>query len=88
MTMKSSKTVLFRWSKPSPFSELLNEDNLDIDWPAVQRELGVDCVEWLLKQSKEKCQLSLEFAPSGQKQLVAEFFDEKTAVTYHLMWAK
>jgi hypothetical protein len=77
-----------RWDKASPFSELLHQEDLDIDWPAVQRELGVDCVEWLLKQNESECQLALEFTPAGHKQLVAEFFNDKLAVTYHMMWGR
>lgn len=81
--MKSSKTVLYKWNQAR-----IHEDSLDIDWPAVQRELGVDCVEWLHKQPDSKCQMMLEFPPDGGKQLVAEFYDDKLAVTYHMMWAK
>jgi len=86
--MKSSKTVLIRWEEPAPFSELLNQEELDINWTEVERELGQDCVDWLLKQDRADCQLSLEFTPSGYKQLIAEFFNKKIAVSYHLMWAK
>jgi len=63
------------------------EDNIDVDWPKIQKMLGVEQVEWLLKQNKEQCQLvvdklNYEFA------LVAEFYDEKILTCYHLMWAK
>jgi len=86
--MKTSKTILYRWPNPSGLAEILNDGGLDIDWPLVKRECGEDCVEWLLKQDNAKCQLSLEFSQSGYKQLIAEFFDEKVAVSYHMMWAK
>ena len=85
--MKNSKTVLYKWSEGNIHSNY-DDSRLDIDWPAVQRELGVDCVEWLLNQDKDKCQLALELTPNGGKQLVAEFFDDKLAVTYHMMWGR
>jgi hypothetical protein len=85
--MKSSKTVIYSWGKNN-IHEHQDDTRLDIDWPAVQREVGVDCVEWLLEQDDSKCQLMLELTPQGGKQLVVEFYDEKTAVSYHMMWAK
>jgi hypothetical protein len=64
-----------------------NDDNIDVDWPKIQQLLGVDHVEWLLKQPREKCQLVVD-KTCEQFALVAEFYDERHLVQYHLMWAK
>jgi hypothetical protein len=58
---------------------------IDIDWPAVQRKLGLDQVEWLLAQSPDQCQLTIHRKYTDNK-LVAEFYNEQTLLTYHLMW--
>ena len=64
-----------------------SEDNIDIDWPKVQQMLGVDHVEWLLKQSHDKCQLVVD-KKDFFFSLIAEFYDEANLIQYHLMWAK
>lgn len=62
-------------------------NNLDIPWPKIQQVIGEDHLRWLLAQEEDHCQLVLD--SSGLKlKLVAEFFDDKTLTTYHLMWAK
>jgi len=86
--MKTSKVTLTEWIYPSEI-----EDTIDIDWPRVQREVGEDCLRWLMEQPHEHCQLVLEKSEHGHtmqsmRRLVAEFYNEKTAVSYHLMWAK
>ena len=80
--MKSRTVVISKW--------LAHEgENIDIDWPAVQREAGKEHVEWLLKQPREKCQLIVEQRPDDSYlRLVAEFYDDSLAVNYHLLWAK
>jgi hypothetical protein len=66
-----------------------HSENLDIDWPRVQREAGREHVEWLLKQSHTQCQILLESNPKSTViKLVAEFYDDKLAVNYALLWAK
>ena len=60
---------------------------LDIDWPLVQQKLGLDQVEWLLKQDRNNCQLILDKSNINFK-LVAEFYNPKTLMTYYLMWTK
>lgn len=82
--MKSTKVVLYKW----PDTNDAVSDSYDIDWPAVQKLCGRECVEWLLKQPKDACQLVLELIPAGGRQLVAEFYNDRTAVSYHMMWAK
>lgn len=78
--MKTSRIVLTQWF-PS------EGEDIDIDWPKVQKTIGVDQLEWLLKQPHDICQLVLDKAESKIK-LVAEFYDDKTLTAYHLMWAK
>ena len=63
------------------------QNYIDIDWPAVHKECGLDHIEWINKQDPELCQLTLEMFTGGSR-LVVEFFDQNLATTYHLMWAK
>ena len=64
-----------------------NDDNIDIDWPKIQKLLGVEQVEWLLAQPHDTCQLVIDKVCENFD-LVAEFYDEKLLTYYHLMWAK
>jgi hypothetical protein len=81
--MKTHRFNLLSWEYTTDESA----NFLDIDWPVVQKSLGQDHLSWLLKQPKTHCQLVLDKSGSNVK-LVAEFYDEKTLTTYHLMWAK
>lgn len=87
--MKTTKVILHQWTNASHIDDL----NLEIDWPHVQKEIGEECLRWLLDQPNECCQLVLENTDhydrmESSRRLVAEFYDDKTAVSYHLMWAK
>jgi hypothetical protein len=77
--MKHSKIQLFDW--------ISNSENVELDWPKIQRELGVDHLEWLLKLPKNDCQLVVEKHDENYA-LVAEFYDTRLEVEYHLRWAK
>jgi hypothetical protein len=81
--MKTHRFNLLSWEYTTDESA----NFLDIDWPVVQKALGQDQLSWLLKQPKTHCQLVLDKSGTNVK-LVAEFYDEKTLTTYHLMWAK
>lgn len=81
--MKTSRIELTSWEYTTDESA----NYLDIDWPRVQRSVGKEQINWLLKQPKNYCQLVLDKSGSNVK-LVAEFYHEQTLVTYHLMWAK
>jgi hypothetical protein len=81
--MKTERITLTSWDWM--LSE--SENYLDIPWPKVQRAIGEDHLKWLLKQPGEYCQLVVDRYGTTIK-LVAEFYDEKTLTTYHLMWAK
>lgn len=76
--MKTSRIVLADW--------VSNDLYLDIDWPAVHKKLGLEQLDWLLQQPAEHVQLVLDKADINFK-LVAEFYDERTLLTYHLMWS-
>jgi len=78
--MKSSKVELYRWL-PS------EGENIEIDWPKVHKKIGLDQTKWLLDQSRYSCQIVLERIDIYCR-LVAEFYDERTLINYHLMWAK
>ena len=76
--MKTTRVVLAEWASTDLY--------LDIDWPQVHKKLGLEQIDWLLNQPKDKCQLVLDKNEVNNK-LVAEFYDEKTLIAYHLMWA-
>lgn len=76
--MKTTRIDLVNWTS--------FEDNIDIDWPMVQRKVGKEKVEWLLKQPKDQCQLVVDKVLNDLK-LVAEFYDNKLLMQYHLMWS-
>ena len=81
--MKTHRFELLAWEYTTDESA----NYLDIDWPKVQKTLGQDQLSWLLKQPKTYCQLVLDKSGANVR-LMAEFYDEKTLTTYHLMWAK
>ena len=78
--MKTNKVELLKW---------LPEEGeyIAIDWPKVHKTIGLDHTKWLLNQSEDNCQLVLE-RNDMYCRLIAEFYNEKTLVNYHLMWAK
>lgn len=81
--MKNTKVPLYKWME----NEISPSNYLDIDWPKVQKEIGVDQLDWLLKQPVQKCQLMLEITDSNTKTLVAEFYDSLTEKNYYMMWS-
>ena len=76
--MKTKRVELTSW--------VSSDDYIDIDWPRVQRLLGLDQVEWLLSLPRDRCQLVLDRIDDTSR-LIAEFYDEQTLLTYHLMWS-
>jgi hypothetical protein len=80
--MQKNRIILFQWQEKDHVNEFY-----DIDWPAVHRECGVDHIAWINRQPVDNCEMTLEFF-SGGTRLVVEFYDNLTANTYHLMWAK
>jgi hypothetical protein len=83
--MKNTKVDIFEWSVPA---DQTVDAQYDIDWPRVQNAIGKDHCTWLLEQKPKDVQLMLEVNGNGVKRLVADFYDPKVLVTYHLMWAK
>jgi hypothetical protein len=79
--MKSSRFELYHWHTRN------GKDIIDVDWPKVHKTVGVDLINWINKQPKEKCQLVVDKLNNDFK-LMAEFYDQQTLVAYHLMWAK
>lgn len=78
--MKTSKIQLIKWLPQEG-------ENIEIDWPKVHKTIGLDHTKWLLDQSHSDCQLMLEHN-DRYCQLTAEFYNQHTLSTYHLMWAK
>ena len=80
--MKSKSIEIAKWFRES-------FETIDIDWPRVQRQVGTDQLEWLLKQDKTRCQLMVENRQDDSHQyLIAEFYDDRLATEYYLLWAK
>lgn len=83
--MKTNRITLTEWTTD-------DDEYIDIDWPKVQKTIGSDHLEWLLKQPNNLCQLvldkQLQFHSGAQVKLIAEFYDDKILTYYHLMWAK
>ena len=78
--MKTEVVELLKW---------LPEEGeyIEINWPKVHKTIGIEQTSWLLKQDLTNCQLML-YRNDMYCRLVAEFYDEQTLLTYHLMWAK
>ena len=79
----TSRVPIFEFHESSPIESIL-----DIDWPKIHAAVGIDEIRWLNSQHIDRCQMVLEVEPDKTKRLVAEFYDEELAKTYHLMWAK
>jgi hypothetical protein len=83
--MKSRSIEIAKWLP----RESDGTGNIDIDWPAVQRQAGKDHLEWLLKQDKTRCQLVVENRENDTNHyLIAEFYDDRLVTEYWLLWAK
>ena len=86
--MLNTKVILYEWNYEKSFVDKVPEDFLDIDWPKVQKAIGEDHIKWIWDQPKENCQLMLELNKKGNRALTVEFYNNKTAQTYGLMWAR
>ena len=83
--MKNTKVAVYKWEhKAHPFEPV--DGQYDIDWPLIRNAIG-DELDWLLKHDQKDLQLMLE-VNGGERQLVADFYNKRTLVEYHLMWAK
>lgn len=62
---------------------------IDIDWPSVHRQAGLDHIQWLKRQKPTECQLIVEKRKNDlHSYLVAEIYCDKLASMYGIMWAK
>jgi hypothetical protein len=77
--MKTNRIVLAEWSSDDIY--------IDIDWPLVHKQIGLDQLEWLMDLPLSHCQLILDKGSTNSK-LVAEFYNQQTLLTYHLMWSR
>ena len=83
--MKTHRFKLARYFSP----EVLSTDTIDIDWPAVHRQAGLDHIQWLKNQDPTECQMILEHRKNDPYTYVmAEIYSDRLATEYALMWAK
>ena len=83
--MKTHRFNLAEWLP----AESDGTDNIYIDWPAVHRQAGLDCIQWLKSQDPIDCQLVVETKPSDPYHyMIAEIYSDRLATEYALMWAK
>jgi len=81
--MISNEVILYQWQNDGP------EDLLDIDWPKIQKECGVDHIKWLMDNESKGCYMALEITPDKSiKRLIVEFDDPQILSTYHMLWAR
>lgn len=78
--MKTERVELLKWLPQEG-------ETIEIDWPKVHKTIGIDHTKWLLKQPHDLCQMILE-RNDMYCRLIAEFYDSRVLVNYHLMWAK
>jgi hypothetical protein len=79
--MMSKSVRLCSWTRADQSSD----DYLDIDWPRVHRELGLDCVSWLQQLPKVECQLVVE-SSEDLMWLTAEFYTLARYKEFFLLW--
>ncbi len=61
-------------------------DTVEVDWPCVQRTVGLDRLQWLLSQDHTQCQLVVDCADSHYT-LTAEFYNDAVHQSYLSMWS-
>jgi hypothetical protein len=82
------KTHRFELGRFLP-SEADDSGNIYIDWPAIHRQAGLDCVQWLKSQDASQCQIVVEQRPAEvHLYMMAEIYSDKLATLYSLLWAK
>lgn len=67
--------VLYQWN------QCIHNPNIDIDWPAVHKFIGIETMNWILKQPKTSCQLIVEQVNDGHR-LILEFYNKAAAHAY------
>ena len=83
--MKTHRFKLARYFQPESYIA----GTIDIDWPSVHRQAGLDHIQWLKNQSPEECQMVIEHRPNDPYvYVVAEIYSDRLATEYALMWAK
>jgi|TARA_B110000285_G_scaffold191844_1_gene219878 hypothetical protein len=83
--MKNTKVAVYKWEHKAQLDHPI-DGQYDIDWPLIRNAIG-DELDWLLKHDQKDLQLMLE-VNAGERHLVADFYNKRTLVEYHLMWAK
>jgi hypothetical protein len=82
------KTHRFELGKYRP-RESDESGNIYIDWPAIHRQAGLDCIQWLRAQDPTQCQMVIEQQSNDNYwRVIAEIHSDKLATLYSLMWTK
>ncbi len=83
--MKTHRFKLAKYFSP----ESVYRETIDIDWPSVHRQAGLDQIQWLQSQHPSECQMVLEHRENDPyTYVVAEIYSDRLATEYALMWAK
>lgn len=57
-----------------------------IDWPGIHRELGTDCIQWLIDQEHhDRLQMIVE-KQDCRMRLVVEFYDNRSEREFAALW--
>ena len=70
--------VLHRWDS------CMHDENIDIDWPAIHKLVGLENIDWILNQPKTSCQLVVEKI-NEEYRLILEFYNTHAARSYQAL---
>lgn len=57
-----------------------------IDWPSVHREIGTDCIQWLMDQERQgRLQIVME-KQERRMRLVVEFYNNRSEREFAALW--
>jgi hypothetical protein len=80
--MKSERIFLHLWEGEP------GDNYLDIPWPDVHRQTGVELINWLNSQDTVDVQMIMEQEHGGWQSLWAEFYKESTRIQFALKFAR
>lgn len=57
-----------------------------IDWPSIHRELGIECVEWLMDQERRGHLQMIVEKQDRRMRLTVEFFTNKSEQEFNILY--